>query len=128
MPEKQTRNTRQKQIVRSVFEKMLNHPTADMVCAEVAKVDPTIGRATVYRLLTSYVKEGTAIKVPVHDGADRFDITVTPHDHAKCLQCGKVLDVTVEGELPRVKEDNGFLVRGGAVLYYGVCRECSQNT
>ena len=122
------RNTRQKQIVRDVFESMCNHPTADMVCAEVAKVDPGIGRATVYRLLNSYVIEGSAIKVPVHDGADRYDITVLPHDHAKCLQCGKVLDVKVEGSLPKVKDDNGFLVRGGAVLYYGVCRECSQNT
>lgn len=127
MEVKAKRNTRQKQIVRSVFEGMRNHPTADMVCAEVAKVDPTIGRATVYRLLSSYVEEGSAIRVPVHDGADRFDITVLPHDHAKCLYCGKVLDVTVEGELPRVKDD-GFLVQGGAVLYYGVCRECSQNT
>ncbi|MBR3751115.1 MAG: transcriptional repressor [Clostridia bacterium] len=127
MQQKAKRNTRQKQLVRSVFEKMYNHPTADMVCAEVAKADPTIGRATVYRLLNSLVEEGSAIKVPVHDGADRYDITVKPHDHAKCLQCGKVLDVSVEGELPRVK-DVDFTVQGGAVLYYGLCRECSQNT
>ena len=127
MQEKAKRNTRQKQTVRAVFEKMYNHPTADMVCAEVAKADPTIGRATVYRLLNSLVEEGSAIKVPVHDGADRYDITVMPHDHAKCLQCGKVLDVSVEGELPRVK-DVDFTVQGGAVLYYGLCRECSQNT
>lgn len=127
MQEKAKRNTRQKQVVRSVFESMYNHPTADMVCAEVAKVDSSIGRATVYRLLNSYVAEGSAIKVPVHDGADRYDVTVMPHDHAKCMQCGKVLDVKVDGELPKVK-DEGFTVLGGAVLYYGLCRECSQNT
>lgn len=122
---KATRNTRQKETVRRVFEAMRNHPTAEMVCDEVAKVDPSIGRATVYRILNSYVSSGTAIKVPVYDGADRYDITVMPHSHAKCRVCGNVIDVTASGVLPTVTEDNGFIIEGGAVLYYGVCRECS---
>ena len=122
---KATRNTRQKEVVRTVFEKMRNHPTAEMVCEEVAKTDPSIGRATVYRILNSYVSSGTAIKVPVYDGADRYDITVMPHSHAKCRSCGNVLDVTTSGVLPIVTEGSGFIIEGGAVLYYGVCRECS---
>ena len=121
---KATRNTRQKEVVWRTFAKMRNHPTAEMVCDEVAKADPSIGRATVYRILNSYVSSGTAIKVPVYDGADRYDITVMPHSHAKCRKCGNVLDVTTSGVLPTVNEDNGFLVEDGAVLYYGVCREC----
>ena len=124
---KATRNTHQKETVWSVFSAMRNHPTAEMVCDEVAKADPKIGRATVYRILNSYVSSGTAIKVPVYDGADRYDITVMPHSHAKCRLCGNVLDVSTSGVLPKVKEENGFIVEGGAVLYYGVCCECSQN-
>ncbi len=122
---KATRNTRQKEVVRKVFESMRNHPTAEMVCDEVAKTDPSIGRATVYRILNSYVSSGIAIKVPVYDGADRYDITVMPHSHAKCRSCGSVFDVTTSGVLPKVTEENGFIIEGGAVLYYGVCRECS---
>ena len=124
---KATRNTHQKQVVWQVFSAMRNHPTAEMVCDEVAKADPKIGRATVYRILNSYVSSGAAIKVPVYDGADRYDITVMPHSHAKCRLCGSVLDVSTSGVLPKVKEENGFIVEGGAVLYYGVCCECSQN-
>ena len=124
-PVKPTRNTRQKEIVRKVFEAMRNHPPAEMVCDEVAKTAPSIGRATVYRILNSYVSNGTAIKVPVYDGADRYDITVMPHSHARCRSCGNVLDVTTSGVLPTVREDSGFIIEGGAVLYYGVCRECS---
>lgn len=123
---KQRRNTRQKETVRRVFSAMRNHPTADMVCDEVAKQDPSIGRATVYRILNSYLEEGYAIKVPVYDGADRYDITVWPHDHAKCRLCGSVIDVKTQGELPSVSDESSFLVEGGAVLYYGTCRECSQ--
>ncbi len=124
---KATRNTRQKETVRRAFEAMRNHPTAEMVCDEVAKTDPSIGRATVYRILNSFVGSGTAIKVPVYDGADRYDITVKPHSHAKCRVCGNVIDVNASGVLPKVTEDNGFIIEGGAVLYYGVCRECSSN-
>ena len=123
---KPKRNTRQKEVIRRVFSAMRNHPTAEMVCDEVAKVDPTIGRATVYRVLNSYLEEGYAIKVPVYDGADRFDITVKPHDHAKCKLCGSVIDVKTEGVLPSVSDESSFFVEGGAVLYYGTCRKCSE--
>ena len=123
---KAPRNTHQKEVVWRVFSAMRNHPTAEMVCDEVAQVDPSVGRATVYRILNSYVSNGTAIKVPVYDGADRYDITVMPHSHAKCRICGSVLDVSTSGNIPSVKDESGFLVEGGAVLYYGVCRECHE--
>lgn len=124
---KATRNTHQKDVVMQVFKSLTNHPTAEMVCAEVAKIDPSIGRATVYRILNSYVSNGTAIKVPVYDGADRYDITVMPHSHAKCRKCGQVIDVSTSGALPEVNETDGFLIESMAVLYYGVCRACSPN-
>ena len=126
--EKKTRNTKQKDTVIAVFSTMYNHPTAEMVCDEVAKSDPTIGRATVYRILNSLVSSGIAIKVPVYDGADRFDITVKPHSHAKCRVCGGVIDITAEQKLPRVTESYGFVIEGGAVLYYGCCAKCSENS
>lgn len=121
-----TRNTKQKETVISVFSAMYNHPTAEMVCEEVAKADPKIGRATVYRTLNSLVENGEAIKVPVYDGADRFDITVKPHSHAKCRVCGGVIDITAEQKLPTVTESFGFVIEGGAVLYYGHCSECAK--
>lgn len=124
--EKTTRNTHQKETVMQVFKSLRNHPTAEMVCEEVAKLDSSIGRATVYRILNSYVSNGTAIKVPVYDGADRYDITVEPHSHAKCRKCGQVIDVSVSGSLPKASDDGGFIIEGAAILYYGVCRSCSQ--
>lgn len=123
-----TRKTKQKETVITVFSAMRNHPTAEMVCDEVFKTDPSIGRATVYRILNALVKGGKAIKVPVYDGADRFDITVIPHSHAKCRSCGAVTDVVAEQRLPDVTESYGFLIEGGAVLYYGYCPECAEKT
>ncbi len=108
---------------------MHNHPTADMVYDEVIKHYPGIGRATVYRILNSYLESGRAIRVPVYDGADRFDITTTPHNHARCRKCGSVEDIfsSPQLELPTESETDGFTVEGGAVMYYGLCRKCFEN-
>lgn len=125
---KAERNTKQKETVKKVFSMMRNHPTAEMVCEAVSNEDPDIGRATVYRVLNSFVKNGFAIKVPVYDGADRYDITVRPHSHAKCRMCGAVIDIMDRQDIDisqfKMTEENGFLVEGCAVLYYGVCGEC----
>lgn len=129
---KSERNTKQKESVKSVFSKMRNHPTAEMVCDAVSEEYPDIGRATVYRVLNSFVKNGYAIKIPVYDGADRYDITVRPHSHAKCRVCGAVADIMSGGELvtdpvvSKVIEENGFLIEGCTTLYYGVCAECGK--
>ena len=129
MIERAERNTRQKELVREVFKNMLTHPTAEEVCSEVSKVYPGIGRATVYRILGSMVKSGDALKVPVYDGADRFDITTRPHSHAKCRICGRISDVFDETDgamtFPDKKEtSDGFKIETGVLLYYGICREC----
>ena len=124
------RNTRQKETVRAVFMKMRTHPTAESVVEEVRRTDPTIGRATVYRILASMTKHGEILKVPVSDGADRFDFNVMPHSHVKCDVCGAVDDVfTVEPDdaIPPIRDARGFTITRKTVLYYGVCPECAKD-
>ena len=118
------RNTKQKRTVISVFEAQRNHPSAEMVCEEVAKVDPKIGRATVYRVLNSLVEKGRAIKVPIDDGSFRYDITVTGHSHAKCKLCGAVCDIVTDGLYPEVIDSCGFEADGAMVLFFGYCKNC----
>ncbi|MBR6407060.1 MAG: transcriptional repressor [Clostridia bacterium] len=125
-PSKKERNTRQKETVRAAFCGMRNHPTAQMVYEEAVKLDRSIGRATVYRILNSFVESGAAVRVPVSDGADRFDITLTPHAHARCRVCGAVFDVELCGEMPKAKETGRFEIESCAVLFSGLCRECKK--
>ncbi len=121
---KSVRNTRQKETVRSVFAEMRNHPTADMVYDEVSRQSPGIGRATVYRILKALADSGDVLRVPISNGADRFDFNNSPHSHVKCRGCGSVADVETNGILPTVTDDKGFLIENGAVLYSGLCPKC----
>ena len=106
----------------------MSHPTAEEVCGKVAEVDPGIGRATVYRVLSSLEESGEALRVPIPDGADRFDITTSPHPHFKCRICKGVFDLPgVKQESASFPECGGFLIEGYSLLYTGVCPKCSEN-
>ena len=110
--------------------KMRTHPTAESVVDEVRQADPSIGRATVYRALAWMTERGEILRVPVSDGADRFDFTITPHDHVKCEICGAVDDVfTVEPTnfIPPIRDSRGFRITRKTVLYFGICPKCDKS-
>ena len=56
------RNTKQKAIIKLAIEG-LYHPTAEEVLVAVGKIDASIGRATIFRALNEYVKEGKLLKL-----------------------------------------------------------------
>ncbi len=88
----QTRNTVQRQIVLQTVLRMHDHPTADTVYAAVAAEHPSISKATVYRNLNQLVSQGDIRRVPVPNGADRYDLTLRSTINALAC-CGKVYDV-----------------------------------
>ena len=73
---------------------------------------------------------GEILKVPVSDGADRYDFTVEPHNHVKCEMCGAVDDVfTAEPDetIPPIRDARGFTITRKTVLYYGLCPDCAKD-
>src|SRR5687768_17011942 len=69
------------------------HPTADDVFTAVRDAIPDISLATVYKSLETLVGCGLAAKLSYGDGSARYDGRLDPHHHARCLECGKVVDV-----------------------------------
>ena len=104
------------------------HPTADDVFTSVRHDIPDISLATVYKSLETLVGCGLAIKLTYGDGSARYDGRTDPHHHARCLQCGKVMDVpqkidanNVVGEIPAL---DGFAVEGYRLELVGYCSDC----
>lgn len=119
------RNTKQKQIV---FETALrlDHPTATEVYEEIHKDHPTLGRATVFRVLKSFAAEGKLRKVLLFDSGEVYDKTLDGHCHFRCTKCGKIVDVKVSmAETERkVKEETDLDVLSSKVEFFGICKEC----
>jgi Fur family transcriptional regulator, peroxide stress response regulator len=125
----QMRLTTQRQIILEELGKVKTHPTANEVYDMVRKRLPRIGLGTVYRNLELMSETGIILKLEVGGTQKRFDATVDPHYHIRCLSCGKVNDI----EIPVIEEINKtaaeisqYQVLGHHIEFSGICSECNK--
>ncbi len=126
----QMRLTTQRQIILEELGKVTSHPTANEVYDMVRKRLPRIGLGTVYRNLELMSDTGMILKLEVGGTQKRFDATVDPHYHIRCLSCGKVDDI----DIPMITDINAiaaekskYQILGHHIEFTGVCSECSSN-
>ena len=124
----QERQTKQKMIIYEAL-KTLDHPTATEVYGYVREQNPTLSRATVFRVLGGFAGNGKALELRAAGSEVRYDYNVIPHYHARCECCGKVADVKTAGldeGCLRATAEHGFSVRGYSVEFFGVCKDCQE--
>ena len=123
----QRRNTIQRELVLRAVTELGNHAAAEEVYDRVRRVAPSLSRATVYRNLNILAAEEQILRIEVPGAADRFDHNTAAHYHVRCLQCGRVFDLEVDGipdMLGSVLNGHGFALLGCDVIYKGICPEC----
>lgn len=124
----QMRLTTQRQIILEELGKVTSHPTANEVYDMVRKRLPRIGLGTVYRNLELMAETGIILKLEVGGTQKRFDATVDPHYHIRCLSCGKVddIEIPVMAEIDKTAADiSKYQVLGHHIEFSGICHECS---
>ena len=121
----QERQTKQKQIIYEAL-KTLNHPTATEVYGFVKENYPSVSRATVFRVLNGFATGGKALELRTAGYEMRYDYNVAPHCHGRCVRCGSVADVKVNGFDGGIEAQpcDGFEVEGYFLEFFGTCREC----
>jgi Fe2+ or Zn2+ uptake regulation protein len=120
------RATGQRQVVYEYLSAVRHHPTADEVHRAVRRRLPRVSLATIYNALEAFVRSGLASKLAYGDGAARYDIRTDPHSHARCLRCGRVVDVDAvpaAAWLRRVRPRD-FTPLGFRFELIGHCRAC----
>jgi Fur family ferric uptake transcriptional regulator len=123
------RGTPQREAVLDTFLKQEEHITAEQLYDIVKKTDPSIGQATVYRVLKIIVDAGLAREVDFGDGTMRYEHSYNHphHDHLVCKRCGKtveVMDSVIEELQKRVAENYGFELIDHEMYLYGLCEKC----
>ncbi len=122
------RNTVQRNIVKNALCELHCHTTAEELAKAVQAANPTISTATVYRNLKVLVQNGEVLHIPMHSGADYYEIMNYPHYHIKCTKCGTVADIA----LPFMQEflskaraaEKSFAVTDYSLSFYGLCPDC----
>ena len=85
---------------------------------------------TTYRNLNQLAENGALRRITTLSGPDRFDGNITPHLHAICTCCGRVIDVP-RAPLPDLcsiaSAHTGMVITGMTLVFHGICNACSAN-
>ena len=124
--------SRQREAIKAMLMTRYDHPTADMVYADIRKEYPNISLGTVYRNLTLLSSLGEIQKLDMGDGVDHFDGNASPHFHFLCTSCHSVIDLPLDkNALKGIDElaGNDFdgKICGHITHFYGLCGRCNEN-
>jgi Fur family transcriptional regulator, ferric uptake regulator len=123
--------TKQREEILNIFFNSPGHKNLSQIYAQVAKVNPKIGYATVYRTLKLLTRLGLADQQKFADGETRYEPTSegNHHDHLICLDCGKIIefeDKTLEALQNGIARRHHFKVFHHRMELYGRCAGCAQ--
>ena len=96
-----------------------NHPTADTVYCYLHPQLPTLSKTTIYNTLSLFVKKKLIQELPLENGELRYDADISEHAHFKCEKCGKVYDLFMKINLPRLPDD--FTLSRSQLFFWGKC-------
>lgn len=124
--------SRQRELILNSLKNRMDHPTAEILYADLKKQMPEIGIATVYRNLAELCESGNIVKIKSKSGADRYDGNVEPHIHFECNNCHEIYDIEmqssatkkIDNELIRLAEDIGAQYSNSSIYIDGFCKKC----
>ena len=122
---KATRNTVQRELILNTVRSMTSHPSAEEVYDIVAIKDCHISKGTVYRNLAILSDMGEIRKIPMPGTSpDRYDFNLSPHYHAICRKCGKIVDVYTDLDEKNILLYSNFKVENVDIVVSGLCEDC----
>lgn len=124
---KKQRNTLQKRIILGTLG-CADHPTATELYEKVHEKYDRISKATVFRVLSQSAENGDILRLHLSGTDERYDATILPHAHVRCVYCGKIRDVMLPqlGGILGMKEAEGFEVYSAELDFAGCCPECAE--
>ncbi len=111
------------------LKKLTNHPTADELFGIVKKHYPKISLGTLYRNLTLLSQLGVIRKIDTGNKS-RFDGNTCFHYHARCIRCGRLIDLPEKYNKQTIVEkmvEDGFVITGYRLEFIGICKECIED-
>ena len=104
------------------------HPSAEMLYESLKPSIPDLSLGTVYRNLSMFCSDGSAVTVATVGGKERFDARTAAHSHFVCRGCLRVIDVEVGDDasesFSRISERYGFSPESVSLVYTGLCDSC----
>ena len=126
--ERGLKSTGQRDDIARVFFELRRHISAEELYAEVKKVNPHVGYATIYRTLKLLKECDLLSERHFDEGQARYEVAGEHHhDHFICERCGKIMEFEND-ELERMQQaiaqKMGVLLTHHKMELYGLCADC----
>jgi Fur family transcriptional regulator, ferric uptake regulator len=127
------RLTHQRHAVLKAIADSHDHLTPAEIYAKVRQEDPSVGLATIYRVINLLAELDLICRVNLGGDSPGYLMkrSEAHHHHLVCSRCGKAVDFTncdlsqLEQQLSR---DTDFRIEGHILEVYGRCPECRAET
>ena len=123
-----TKQFRKRNAILAYLRSSDDHPSAEMVFANLKPEIPDLSLGTVYRNLSMFRQQGIITSIGTVNGVERFDGNVHPHVHFVCTDCGAVMDLhsmPVPEKMTRTAEElTGGRVDLCQLTFTGLCSAC----
>jgi Fur family ferric uptake transcriptional regulator len=124
------KETAQRDDIARVFFGRGGHVSIDELHAEVKKVNPRVGYATVHRTVRLLKDLGFAAERHFDDAQARYErVDDEHHDHLICERCGRIVEFQNE-EIESLQESVAraldFVISWHRMELYGICRDCRE--
>lgn len=86
-----------------------------------------IDKATVYRILTSFVTLGVIKEINLGDREARYELVRGEHHHhLVCEECGGIEDIELSEDvlMKEVQKQSKFKIVRHSLEFFGVCQSC----
>jgi Fur family ferric uptake transcriptional regulator len=108
------------------------HLSTPEIVEEVAAIDNSVGRMSIYRTLDLFTRLGIIRPIIQQDASARYVImTEGHHHHLVCQNCGKVVhfdDCPLDELKDRLEARFGYSIQGHLIEFFGFCPECHAST
>jgi Fur family peroxide stress response transcriptional regulator len=132
LKENGNRLTPQRLAVAKVLALSEGHPSAEKIYEQLQDDFPSMSLATVYRNVMLIKSLGEVLELGFPDGSNRYDGNKPwPHPHVVCLKCKQIIDpklTSLKDMTRKIAAETGFEILTHRLDFFGICRECRNNT
>jgi Fur family ferric uptake transcriptional regulator len=101
-----------RRIILDILDRSTDHPCAEEIYRQAAKIQSTINLATVYRTLNRLTAVGVVCRVELGDGKTHYEVARNGHhDHLIDVESGKIVefrDADIEAQLRDAADRLGY--------------------
>ena len=111
--------------VLQVLRESEGHLRPDEIFKRVKAYYPSMVLATVYNNLHALTEDGYIRHIKTPTGADFYDKTPTPHEHALCNACGKLIDADLGDLAAILRKSTDIPILSYDLILHTVCPDCA---